>query len=114
MDDNTKLGKAYFPLLDTEVLVRQPSEGQVLVLMNLRPDKGGAGRAVRRIMAVLETLVSPGDWTRIEDALVDESLTVSDFFAFAEEIMRFDWNGDEPVHGPQPEPEPERRAPRRA
>lgn len=95
MDDNTL--KVSFPLGDsTEVTVRQPTDGQALVLsltrLPSRDDVKAQHRVITRIMRVMESLVGNEQWENvIEEGLLDGSLSVIELLELVESIVTFDW-----------------------
>lgn len=108
MDDDDKL-KAEFPLGDElSVVVREPSEGQILVLAlsHVRPDadKATQWRVAKKLFSILERLVTPTVWYEvIETALIEERLSPTELLKFAREVTEFKWD----EHRPSPEPEPQ-------
>lgn len=95
MDDNTL--KVSFPLGDsTEVTVRQPTDGQALVLsltrMPSESDVKAQHRVIQRIMRVVESLVGKEQWENvIEEGLLDGSLSVIELLELVQSIVTFDW-----------------------
>lgn len=106
MDDNTL--KVSFPLGDsTEVTVRQPTDGQALVLsltrMPSQADVKAQHRVIQRIMRVVESLVGKEQWENvIEEGLLDGSLSVIELLELVQSIVTFDW-----TLGVKNDPDPE-------
>lgn len=97
--DDTSRTRVEFPIgtTNTYVTVKEPTDGQRLVLAISRAPKNGdteGGTAlVRRLFRVLEALTGPQWDSVIEDGLINEQFTVMDVVDLIEAVVRFDWAG---------------------
>jgi hypothetical protein len=105
MDDSTRL-KAQFPLGDTgdTFVVMRPTEGQLLMLAISREPstKDDLGPLIRRMFSIMRKVMGAQEWQRLEDAMIDETYTVTELLNFVQEVVTFRWSDHSPDTIPLP------------
>jgi hypothetical protein len=95
MDDDTL--RVEFPLGDTTIVVTEPSDQQLFLLVLTRKPQDGdvadSMKLVKRLFRVFEKIVGEDQWENvIEEGLLEARFTPNQVMQLISDVIRFPWS----------------------